>query len=169
MSDRNQDRIAKLFGQPTVQAAPSDAISRDALADLIGVKNSSIGGLVHKGVAVKIGRNRYAQRDSVRNYCERLRTAQVGRPSTNPELNAEKLRLVRAQADKQEQANAKVSGELLDSKEVAAEWTSTLVELRAAILAIPQRVAATCGLDRNAMFDLDTEIRAALEVISDDR
>ncbi|MEE9387033.1 MAG: hypothetical protein V3U96_00350 [Paracoccaceae bacterium] len=138
------------------------------MADLIGVKNSSIGGLVQKGVVKKAGRNLYARRVSVRNYCERLRTSQVGRPSANPEMNAEKLRLVRAQAEKQEKANAKTSGDLLDAKEVAADWTATMVDLRAAILAIPQRVASNCGLDRNAMVELDTEIRAALEVIADD-
>lgn len=164
MSNRNQDRIRNLLGESDA----GDAITRDTLADLIGVKSSTIGGLVHKGIVKKAGRNRYAQRVSVRNYCERLRTAQVGRPSSNPELNAEKLRLVRAQAEKQEKANAKISGDLLDAKEVAAEWTSTMVDLRAAILAIPQRVAANCGLDRNAMVELDTEIRAALEVIADD-
>ena len=37
--------------------------------------------------------------------------------------------------------NAKTRGELLDAKRVASEWASTLTDLRAAILAIPQRVA----------------------------
>lgn len=164
MTIKSKQAIADLIGE----SDPSDAISRDELANLIGVKNTSIGGLVHKGVVVKAGRNRYAQRVSVRNYCERLRTAQVGRPSANPEMNAEKLRLVRAQAEKQEQANAKIGGELLDAKEVSAEWAWIMVELRAAVLAIPQRVASNCGLDRNTMLDLDIEIRAALEVIAND-
>ncbi len=164
MTNNSEQAIIDLIGEPD----PTDSISRDELADLIGVKNSSIGGLVQKGVVKKAGRNLYARRVSVRNYCERLRTSQVGRPSANPEMNAEKLRLVRAQAEKQEKANAKTSGDLLDAKEVAADWTATMVDLRAAILAIPQRVASNCGLDRNAMVELDTEIRAALEVIADD-
>ena len=150
------------------QIDPNDSITRDELAKLIGVKSSSIGGLVYKGIAVKAGRNRYARQASVRNYCESLRTNQVGRPSTNTELNAEKLRLVRAQVEKQELANAKTRGALLDSDTVANEWAKILVDLRAGILAIPERVASTCGLGRIETIALDTEIRLALEVIADD-
>ena len=62
-----------------------------------------------------------------------------------------------------------IRGDLLDGREVANEWRSIVTDLRAAVLAVPSRVAGRMGLDRATTAALDAEIRDAMEVISDDR
>lgn len=44
-----------------------------------------------------------------------------------------------------------------------------MTDLRAALLAVPSRVAGRVGLDRRAAATLDSELRAAMEGIADDR
>jgi hypothetical protein len=43
-----------------------------------------------------------------------------------------------------------------------------LTDLRAAMLAIPQRVAGRCALDRSVAGTLDDEIRTALEALANE-
>ena len=107
-------------------------------------------------------------KSTVRAYCENTRSA-AARRAADPELAAEKLRLTRAQADRAEQQAARDGGTLLQADAVAAAWTSIITDLRAALLAIPERVSAHLGLDRNMTAALDNELRYCLEVIADDR
>jgi hypothetical protein len=51
---------------------------------------------------------------------------------------------------------------------VANEWRSIITDLRAAVLAVPSRVAGRMGMDRATTAALDTEIRDAMEAIADD-
>ena len=52
---------------------------------------------------------------------------------------------------------------------MAAEWRGIITDLRAAVLAVPSRVASELGFDRKETIALDSEIRAAMEAIADDR
>jgi phage terminase Nu1 subunit (DNA packaging protein) len=87
---------------------------------------------------------------------------------SDPELNAEKIRLNRELADKAAILNAKARGELVPVESVRAEWSRTITDLRAALLAVPSRVASRVCLDRSTTAALDAELRAAMEAIATD-
>ncbi len=77
-------------------------------------------------------------------------------------MAAAKLSLTQANAAKVELQNAKAKGDLLDAATVRAEWLTVASDIRARLLAVPSRVAATLALDRAAAAALDGEIRRAL-------
>ena len=63
-------------------------------------------------------------------------------------------------------------GDARGFKHVVPQWRdltpAETADLRAAVLAVPSRVASRLGLDRHASAALDAEIRQAMEVIADD-
>lgn len=71
-------------------------------------------------------------------------------------------RLNAAQAQLAETRAAKLRGELLDAKEVEARWASAVLDVRAAILAVPSRFGARHGLSAAVLADLDSDLRDAL-------
>lgn len=70
--------------------------------------------------------------------------------------------LVLAQAEGQRIKNAKLRGELLDAKEVEARWAAAILDVRAAILAVPSRYGARHGVPAAQLADLDADLRDAL-------
>lgn len=158
------DEIALLAGVHVSE--PANASAAD-VGEWIGLSSQRVHALASKGVLARDYQNRFILRDAVIAYCDHIRQGQIGRTSTNPELNAAKVRAANAQAEKLEVANAKARGDLLDAADVQTTWTATMIDLRAAILAIPQRLSSTFGLDRRATRELDDEIRKSLEVLAD--
>ncbi|MDP3493003.1 MAG: hypothetical protein Q8R82_07800 [Hyphomonadaceae bacterium] len=71
-------------------------------------------------------------------------------------------RLNAAQAQLAETRAAKLRGELLDAGEVEARWTSAVLDVRAAILAVPSRFGARFGLPATQLAALDADLRDAL-------
>ena len=83
--------------------------------------------------------------------------------TTDPRYLAEKIRLANAQAVKVELQNAQVRNELLSAKDVEAEWSAILRDLRAAMLAVPSRVQQRLPhLSAHDVSEIDREIRDAL-------
>jgi phage terminase Nu1 subunit (DNA packaging protein) len=83
------------------------------------------------------------------------------RPNGRP-VEDHRQQLVLAQAEGQRIKNAKLKGELLDADEVEARWTAALLDVRAAILAVPSRFGARHGLSAAILADLDADLRDAL-------
>lgn len=159
-------------GIPSEPELPS-TVHEATLAALLGVNRSRIAQLVRDGVLTRAGRARFDLRDSVRAYTANLRYKKSpmgqGRPSsTNPDLEAEKLRLTRAQADEREAKVAAARGELVPANEVERAWAGVLKDVRAAMLAVPSRCGATLPhLNAHDIATLDAEIRHALEGLAD--
>ena len=162
------DEIAFLLGEDAPAAAEPGTITAAELGAWINLSAPRIHALAREGAIPRNAAGRFDPQAAVRAYCDHLRAGQKGRWLSDPDLAAQKLRLAQEQADKLAIANAKTRGELLDSKRVAAEWAGLLTDLRAAILAIPQRVASRCALDRPTTLALDEEIRTSLEALADD-
>ncbi|GGD11994.1 hypothetical protein [Aureimonas glaciei] len=143
---------------------PDELVSTDELGSWLGIDARRIGVLVRAGDIPQAARGRFHLRESVAAYCRRLR-AGAGRGSTSPEWTAAKTRAAEAGAEKAELANAVARRDLLPAAEVAAQWSGIAHDVRAALLAVPSRLA---GLDPEAVRRVDSEIRAALEGLSDE-
>ena len=153
-------------GPPPGRNEPT--VSASVVGEWIGLTGNRVNALARDGRLPRETDGSFVLRDTVQAYCDFARKGATGRLSANPDLNEAKLKLAREQADKLAIANAKARGELLDATRVAVEWGGVLTDVRAAVLAIPQRVAAACGLDRAATVALDDEIRRALEAAAED-
>lgn len=132
------------------------------LAALLGISERNVDMLVTKNVLVKIARGRFNTRDSIAAYCGYARRAKG-----NIELDAEKLRLVSEQADREALRNSAARGELVSSVEVERRWTGILRQVRSALLAVPSRVSGRAGHLTGADLEIiDREIRDALQELS---
>lgn len=169
VTPETRDAIAELVGPEW--ADPVDAPEAVTAAELgvwLGLSPNRVHALGRDGVLPRTADKTYPLRASVRAYADHARQLAKGKAS-DADLAAEKVRLAREQADKIAFANARARGELLDSREVATAWRGVVVDLRAAMLAVPSRVAARLGLDRKTTAALDREVRDAMETIADDR
>jgi phage terminase Nu1 subunit (DNA packaging protein) len=144
-------------------------VSAAELADFFGITANRIHALARQGIIPRTAAGHFDFRSAARAYCDSLRASQLGRPSSNPELNAEKVRLARANAEKVELANAKVRGALVPVGEVEVAWAAILRDVRAAILAVPARLGQQVGhLTPQDLQAIDRELRDALERCADD-
>ncbi len=163
-------------GGPAIE--PLEAIpgiaDESQMARLLGVTANRVRTLQRDGLLAKAGPGRWDVRASLGLYLERLRTiaARAGAPAAcggDPDaLRAEKLRLTRAQADKEETRVQRERGELVPADAVEREWSSLARDVRNALLAVPSRCGA--GLPHLTATDVATierEIRKALEGLAD--
>lgn len=153
------DDIAAVCGEQ-----PDPLVSSAALADLLGIGPARLATLARQNVIPRTASGQFPLRASIRSYCKHLRETKT---VSNPELQAARARSANAAAAKAELAVSKARGELLDASRVRSEWTRTLLDLRASLLGVPQRVAASAGLDRRATAALDAEIREVLAALAD--
>lgn len=155
--------INDLLGNPEA----SRSVSAEELAEWIGLTPNRIHTLGREGTIPRNVDKTFPLRRAVLAYAEHARQGALGRRADG-ELAQEKIRLARESADKIAIANARARGELIASAEVARAWGEIVTDLRAAVLAVPSRVASRLGLDRRASAALDAEIRQAMEAIADD-
>lgn len=149
----------------TTDAIPK-TVSAAQLADLLGVSGRRVAQLAQEGAIPKAARGVYPLPEAVRAYCAYAKANPDGRPRKMQTLEAEKTRLTRAQAELAEVKAAQARGDLLPVQAVQARWIETVTALRAALLAVPPRIAAQAGLDRAAAALLDAEMREALDQIA---
>lgn len=167
MNAYDADIEAVLGGGPETPAG--DTVSAADLAEWLNLSPARIYALAREGVIPRTD-GRFDLQAAVRAYVEHLRAGQRGRLSSDPDLNAEKLRLARANAEKIELANAKTRAALVPVAEVESAWASVLRDVRAAMLAIPARVQQRLGhLTAHDVQMIDREVRDALEEASHDQ
>ena len=76
----------------------------------------------------------------------------------------QRARLAAAQAELAELKAAKLRGTLLDATDVEAEWSSLLRAVRAAMLAVPSRLAQRLPhLTTHDLVEVEAELHAALK------
>jgi len=171
MSDLTEYELAEIdaliHGRSPPTAPPGNSVTAETLGDWLGLTKNRIHALARDGVIPRNPDKTFPLRPAILAYCEHCRAGSVGR-TANSELAAEKLRLAKEQADKIAFSNARARAELLDSREVADAWRGVVTDLRAAVLAVPSRVAANLGLDRKEAAALESEIRDSMEAIAND-
>lgn len=119
--------------------------SAGVLADMLGIKQTTVRHLASSGVMPRVSSGRYKMRDCVHNYVMQLRIQ-----SKNPESgsNGEKPELRDMQA-KHEAIKLQMSGmqlklmqgKLHKSEDVEKVMTNMLASMRAKLLAMPSRIA----------------------------
>lgn len=167
-----EDEDSRPAETPSVSpAALPHEMDERALAGLLRLSPSMVRTKARDGIFVRSRRGQYDVAESVGRYVERLRqtSARAGQPGSDPdELRAEKLRLTRAQADKEETRVQRERGDLVPAIDVEREWASLLRDLRNALLAVPSRFASiTPHMSAADIESLDAEIRMALEAVAD--
>ena len=129
----------------------------------LGITPNRAHALGRDGVLPRGDDKTFPLRASVRAYCDHCRSLAKGK-QVDADLAAEKLRLAKANAEKAEAVNAKARGELIPAAEVEREWATVLRAVRAAMLAVPSRVAQNAGhLTPHDINAIDREVRDALE------
>lgn len=157
---------------------PSEAIpglvTESEMAQLLGITANRVRTLARDGILHRPVRGRYDVRASLKTYIGDLRDKASrlgyagGKHLGKSDLEAEKLRLARQQADKIEIQNAAARGELVKSSEVERAWAAVLRDVRAAMLAVPSRCGATLPhLTAHDVAEIDRETRNALEGLAD--
>lgn len=137
-------------------------VSAAELCALTGVSQNAGRELASRGVWVKIDRDRFDVRESIRAHVTELARA-AKRGTAGSELDREKVRVQKATAEKLELANAEARGELVAVAAVEREWAAMLRDIRAGLLALPSRVQQRLGhLSAHDVTVLDREIRNLL-------
>lgn len=163
---------------PETDDAPSEAIpelaTESEMARLLGITANRVRTLARDGILHRPVRGRYDVRVSLKTYIGDLRDKASrlgyagGKQLGKSDLEAEKLRLARQQADKIEIQNAAARGELVKATDVERAWAAVLRDVRAAMLAVPSRCGATLPhLTAHDIAEIDREIRNALEGLAD--
>jgi len=100
----------------------------------------------------------------------RLKEA-ANRSGNAPDIQREKSRLTKLQADKADLEYKKMKGELISTDTVTEHWENLFVAFRSKILAIPTRAAAV-ALNATSIPDVEEKLEAflleALEELSGD-
>lgn len=119
--------------------------SAGVLADMLGIKQTTVRHLASSGVMPRVTNGRYKMRDCVHNYVMQLRIQ-----SKNPESgsNGEKPELrdmqARHEAIKMQMSDMQLKlmqGKLHKSEDVEKVMTNMLASMRAKLLAMPSRIA----------------------------
>ncbi|WP_143809698.1 hypothetical protein [Paracoccus yeei] len=151
--------------------APPGTIHESELAALLGISRQAVGEKVRSGILTRTARATFAYPEAVTAYCAHLRehAGRAGRPSTgSDELKAERTRLAKEQADATALKNAQLRSELVPVTDTLREWQAVLRDIRAAMLAVPSRYAASQPhLTPHDVEALTLEIKRALEGLAD--
>ena len=136
------------------------------LATLLGVTPRRVNQLAKEGVAVKVAPGQFDGPKSIANFVE-SKTVGEGAKAAALDLNAEKARLAKLQADGHEIKNQSLRGDLVEADAVAREWADILRRVRAAVMAVPSRVRSrNAALSATDIETMDRELRDALEALS---
>lgn len=147
--------IAELVGK--IETPIAATLTTGELAELLNISARNVDMLASKGILEKAAPAKFDTRESIAAYLA------YARRGGNTDLDAEKLRLTREQADKVELQNAQARRELVPATEVERTWSGTLRDIRAAMLAVPARVGQRAShLTAHDLEMVDREIRDAL-------
>ena len=158
------DEINELSGGITTATRPLSIpaeLGATELAPLLGLSVRHLQVLATNGIISASGRNRYPARACIAAYCSYIHARRAP-----DDLDAAKLALARANAEKVQLQNATARRELIPAATVRNEWLHLAADVRSRVLAIPQRIAARLSLDRAVAAALDRELKEALSDIA---
>lgn len=140
----------------------------DAIAKLLNLTPRRIQQLAREEIIPRPEKGKYDLIRTVRGYVKYLQDRAEGRIEPR-QLDDERTRLVKAQAERQELEIAALQRSLLPFDEVVAAWEQLVAAFRARCLALPSKLAPRLAVihERRKVQDaLTTEIREALQELS---
>jgi phage terminase Nu1 subunit (DNA packaging protein) len=143
-------------------------VKTKVMAHLLGVSVRRVNQMAAEEMAVKTAPGTFDAAATIQNYIAHI-TGKAGNRESALDLNAERARLAKEQADQIALKNTLARGEALDAEAVAREWESIIADVRSAMLAVPGRLRRRAGsaLDAAAIGLVDHEIREALTALAD--
>jgi len=120
-------------------------VPQERFAELIGVTQPTVSGLIAGGVLERDGR----VGDWLRAYCRHVREAAAGRDETSPLAN-ERRRLTAAKAALAELEVRRRAGELVEVVAIEREYGRALRAARDAVFAVPPRVSPVVAAETDA-------------------
>ncbi len=145
------------------------SLPQAGISSLLGVSEKTVRELAKAGIVVRAGRGLYKLEESVNRYCEHVRrtASQRGGEASLAAMREERIRgIAKEQADALALKNKAARGELLDAGAVEADWSNTLRQVRAGMLAVPSLAGARLShLTPHDIAEVDAEVRAVLTEI----
>lgn len=119
--------------------------SAGVLADMLGIKQTTVRHLASSGVMPRVTNGRYKMRDCVHNYVMQLRiqskNPESGSTDEKPELRDMQAKHEAVKLQMSEMQLKLMQGKLHRSEDVERVMTNMLASMRAKLLSLPSRVA----------------------------
>lgn len=148
--------------------------SAGVLADMLGIKDTTVRHLASSGVMPRVSSGRYKMRDCVHNYVMQLRmqSKSTSQPSSSdlPELKDAQAKHEVIKTHIAEIRLDVMRGKVHKSEDVERVMTNMLASVRSKLLSIPSKVAPRVAAMNDAgevMAFLQTEIYEALHELSE--
>lgn len=138
------------------------------LAALLGLTGRRINQLAAEGVTIKVSPGQFDGPLSIQNFIASVSGKAAGQEVTL-DLERERARLAKEQADGHAIKNAVLRNELIGAEDVIRGWSAINRRVRSSMLAVPSRVRSrNPALTAADVATIDREIRDALEALSDE-
>ena len=145
----------------------SDLVPVSELAQIFGVSQRRIQEFVQLGILAKQKRGQYSLRGCTKAYIRFLRDKQSRYPV---DLQNERARLTKLQADKADHELKEARGEVIRAEDVAQTWGDLVIAARSRLLAIPTSLtpAVLAADNQNTVTELLRDsIEEALNELAD--
>jgi terminase small subunit / prophage DNA-packing protein len=140
----------------------TETVSASELSSLLGVSKKTVAAWATAGVVKRTKHGEYDLRESIRGFARHMRD-RGGDTTALAAVSASRAELLKIQTERARFALETERGEWVTLADVEANWCSAFRTIRAAVMAIPNRVAArVSGLSREAVYEMDEEVRIAL-------
>jgi phage terminase Nu1 subunit (DNA packaging protein) len=140
----------------------TETVSASELSSLLGVSKKTVAAWATAGVVKRTKHGEYDLRESIRGFARHMRD-RGGDTTALAAVSASRAELLKIQTERARFALETERGEWVTLADVEANWCSAFRTIRAAVMAIPNRVAArVSGLSREAVYEMDQEVRDAL-------
>ena len=137
--------------------------TKSELMDLTGLSSSTIQNFTSDGLIERPERGKYAT-DSIKRIINHYETKSGTSAAQNGMTPRDRRDL--AEAMRSELKLEHETGALMAAEDVISGWAEICAAIQAAMMVIPDRLAATQGLSSSQVTEIDKEIRAALELLS---
>lgn len=148
--------------------------SASVLADMLGIKQTTVRHLASSGVMPRVTNGRYKLRDCVHNYVMQLRiqskNPESGSTDQKPELRDMQAKHEAIKLQMSDMQLKLMQGKLHKSEDVEKVMTNMLASMRAKLLSLPSRVAprvAEASDPTEVMAILQADIYDALHELSE--
>lgn len=146
-------------------------LRKAAFAKLVNVSPARVSQMIASGLPVEddgridVAKGKAWIKENVSASRSAAQSPQADLPfAAQPDAAAERLRLIKEQADHAALKNAALRRELVPAAEVEREWAGVLRQVRAGILAVPSRLRQLLpGLTAAEVEAIDAELRRVLE------